>query len=133
MNDTYLKAWDSMPPKRPEKLSAYLGKIVRNLSLNRFRRYAAEKRGFGQTELVLSELEDCIPSAVGVEQAFDETLLVDAINRFLREQPGAKAEHLYPPILVSVSDKADCGKLWHEREQGGFLAFQNEKRAKSAT
>ncbi len=103
VNDTYLRAWDSMPPKRPEKLSAYLGKIVRNLSLNRFRRYAAEKRGFGQTELVLSELEDCIPSAVGVEQAFDETVLVEAINRFLREQPELKRNifihrywYLYP-------------------------------------
>lgn len=90
VNDTYLRAWNSMPPKRPEKLSAYLGKIVRNLSLNRFRRYAAEKRGFGQTELVLSELEDCIPAANGVEQAFDDTLLVEAINRFLYEQPEQK-------------------------------------------
>ena len=110
VNDTYLKAWDSMPPKRPEKLSAYLGKIVRNLSLNRFRRYAAEKRGFGQTELVLSELEDCIPSAVGVEQAFDETLLVDAINRFLREQPEQKRNifihrywYLYPIRQIAGS------------------------------
>lgn len=90
VNDTYLQAWKSMPPKRPEKLSAYLGKIVRNLSLNRFRRYAAEKRGFGQTELVLSELEECIPSAHGVEQSFDDALLVEAINRFLHEQPEQK-------------------------------------------
>ncbi len=90
VNDTYLHAWKSMPPRRPEKLSAYLGKITRNLSLNRFRRYAAEKRGFGQTELVLSELEECIPSVQCVEQAFDETVLVEAINRFLREQPEQK-------------------------------------------
>ncbi len=59
---------------------------------------------------MLSELEDCIPSAVGVEQAFDETLLVDAINRFLREQPAQKRNifihrywYLYPIRQIAGS------------------------------
>lgn len=103
VNDTYLGAWKSMPPQRPERLSAYLGKITRNLSLNRFKRYTAEKRGLGQTELVLSELEDCIPSETGVEQVIDEMVLVNSINQFLRAQPEQKRNifirrywYLYP-------------------------------------
>lgn len=90
VNDTWLGAWKSMPPQRPECLSAYLGKITRNLSLNRFKQYNAQKRGLGQTELVLSELEDCIPARTDVEQAVEEMILVKSINRFLWEQPEQK-------------------------------------------
>lgn len=90
VNDTWLGAWKSMPPQRPECLSAYLGKITRNLSLNRFKQYNAQKRGLGQTELVLSELEDCIPARTDVEQAVEEMILVKSINQFLWEQPEQK-------------------------------------------
>ena len=55
-NDTYLGAWNSIPPQRPNRLSIYLGKITRNLALNRYKRYTAEKRGHGQVVLALSEL-----------------------------------------------------------------------------
>ena len=61
-NDTYLGAWNSIPPQRPNRLSIYLGKITRNLALNRYKRYTAEKRGHGQVVLALSELEACVPS-----------------------------------------------------------------------
>ncbi len=90
VNDTYLGAWKSMPPRRPEHLSTYLGKITRNLSLNRFKQYNARKRRLGQTELVLSELEDCIPSETSVEQIVEEKILVKSINQFLWEQPEQK-------------------------------------------
>jgi RNA polymerase sigma-70 factor (ECF subfamily) len=59
--DTYLRAWNSIPPKRPDILSAYLGRIARNLSLDRYDREHAEKRGKSQIPLVLEELEECIP------------------------------------------------------------------------
>ena len=55
VNDTYLSAWKSMPPHRPSRLATFLGKITRNLSLNSFKQYKAEKRGLGQTALALSE------------------------------------------------------------------------------
>ena len=103
VNDTWLGAWKSMPPHRPERLSTFLGKITRNLSLNRFKKYAAEKRGYGQTELVLSELEDCIPDNTNIEQIVDDHILVQALNDFLYAQPEQKQNifirrywYLYP-------------------------------------
>lgn len=90
VNDTYLGAWKSMPPQRPNCLPTYLGKITRNLSLNRFKQYSTKKRGLGQTELVLSELEDCIPAKTSVEQAVEESFLVESINQFLYAQPEQK-------------------------------------------
>lgn len=90
VNDTWLGAWKSVPPQRPNNLAAFLGKITRNLSLNRLKQYTAEKRGGSQTDLALSELEDCIPSSATVEQVVEEEELVDSINRFLYAQPEQK-------------------------------------------
>lgn len=90
VNDTYLGAWKSIPPQRPDRLAAYLGKITRNLSINRFKQYTAEKRGYGQTELVLSELEDCISAETSVEQMIEEMTLTKSINQFLLAQPEQK-------------------------------------------
>ncbi|MFA7673440.1 MAG: sigma-70 family RNA polymerase sigma factor [Clostridia bacterium] len=87
VNDTYLKAWNCIPPHKPDMLSAFLGKITRNLSLNLYAKYTAQKRGLGQTALVLSELEECLSSSDNVEQAADEDALVDAIDRFLAVMP----------------------------------------------
>lgn len=62
VNDTWGRAWESMPPQRPQSLGAYLGRIVRNLSLNRWRKNRAARRGGGELDLLLSELEDCLPA-----------------------------------------------------------------------
>ena len=83
INDTYLKAWNTIPPKYPKQLSTFLGKIVRNLSLDLYDKYTAEKRGFGQVPLVLDELEGCIPAASRTEQAIDEFALAELLNHFL--------------------------------------------------
>ncbi len=82
-NDTYLKAWDSMPPQKPDHLSAYLGKITRNLSLDRYEREHAKKRGGFSMSLILDELEECIPSGEGGELPLE---MRDLLNRFLEGQ-----------------------------------------------
>ena len=62
VNDTYLKAWNSIPPERPNPLKAFLGRITRQLSLNRLEQNKAQKRGGGQYLLALDELAECLPS-----------------------------------------------------------------------
>ena len=90
VNDTYLRAWNAIPPHRPNRLAAFLGKITRNLSLNRYKRFTAEKRGFGEMPLVLSELNDSIPTSPSSEQETDAILLIEALNNFLAELPHEK-------------------------------------------
>ncbi len=84
VNDTYLNAWNAMPPQRPGKLSAFLGKITRNLALNRYEKKTAQKRGGHAMELALEELGECVPSGEG--DPTDEIALREVINRFLRGQ-----------------------------------------------
>ena len=100
VNDTYWKAWQSIPPQRPSRLATYLGKITRNLSINRYKWLTAQKRGKGQMELVLKELENCIPAVNDMDQIVNELVLSDIINQFLRDQPQADRD-----IFV--------GRYWH--------------------
>lgn len=83
VNDTYLRAWNSIPPHRPSVLKTYLGKITRNLSLDRYEKLNAEKRNGGQMSLVFDELQECLPSLERTESIIDEIALTDVFNHFL--------------------------------------------------
>jgi len=84
VNDTYLEAWNSMPPHKPNSLTAFLGRITRHLSVDRWRSTHAEKRGGGEYPLLLTELSECIPSKTSVEQQVESKELAETVNRFLR-------------------------------------------------
>ena len=83
VNDTYLGAWQAMPTQRPNRLSTFLGKITRNLSLDRWDQRNTQKRGSGQVPISLEELHECIPASECVEHIVDNIVLVDVFNRFL--------------------------------------------------
>ena len=87
VNDTYLRAWEAIPPHRPSRLSVFLGKITRNLSLNRLEHYSARKRGGGEVPLALAELAECIPARETVEEAVDDRLLTQTLEAFLTARP----------------------------------------------
>ncbi len=87
INDTYLRAWSSMPDQRPTKLSGFLSKIIRGLSIDLLRRKGAEKRGGLQFTSSLNELIECVDGAPSAEDRVDEKLLGDAISRYLRDLP----------------------------------------------
>lgn len=83
VNDTYLRAWKTIPPQYPNKMSAFLGKITRNLAFNQYRYYIRQKRGAGQVPMALEELQECIPISGSVEQTIEEKYLIEILNRFL--------------------------------------------------
>lgn len=87
VSDTYLAAWRAMPPRRPGILAAFLGKITRHLSIDRWRRRTAEKRGGGEVVLALEELEDCLSDGLSAEDTVQKKELAVLINRFLDALP----------------------------------------------
>jgi RNA polymerase sigma-70 factor (ECF subfamily) len=87
VNDTWLRAWNAIPPQRPAVLQAFFGKLTRNLCLDRWRRDHAEKRGGSRTELALEELEDCLSARERVEDALDAEHTAGLISQFVRTLP----------------------------------------------
>ncbi len=90
VNDTYMRAWNSMPPHSPNVLSAFLGKITRNVSLNRYKQNTADKRGGGEVPAVLEEIAELVSDTDSVEQEVDRRELVKAIDAFLDRLPTEK-------------------------------------------
>ena len=87
VNDTWLRAWNAIPPQRPQRLRLFLGRITRNLSFDRYLAGRTQKRGGGEIALVLEELDECIPSASSAEQPVLERELSESVNRFLHSLP----------------------------------------------
>ena len=93
VSDTYLRAWNTIPPKRPGIFKMFLAKITRNLAFSRWRSMNAEKRGGGEMTLVLEELDDCIAAPGCVGDGMDAKELAKAIRRyFFVEESGVIAQ-----------------------------------------
>lgn len=88
VNDTYLDAWRAMPTARPTYLGAFLSKITRRISVDRFRAAHREKRG--GMNVILEELTECIPARDSVFEEYENGRLTDALNRFLYAQDKEK-------------------------------------------
>lgn len=82
ISDTYLGAWNAIPPHRPERLATYLGKICRNIAINLYEKLNAAKRGGAEPPLCLDELEEIV-SGNDIQEGFEAALLTEAINTFL--------------------------------------------------
>lgn len=90
LNDALLVLWNNIPPERPDSISAYVGRIVRNISLNRFRKNTAEKRGGTETAAVLEEISEFVSGKENPEKEAEEKELIGAINSFLENLPAEK-------------------------------------------
>ena len=87
VNDTYMRAWNSMPSQRPSRLGVYLGKIVRGISIDLLRKKGAEKRGGRQYTVSLSELSECVDGSPSAEEKMNDKLLGEAISKYLYSLP----------------------------------------------
>ncbi len=87
VNDTWLRAWNAMPPSRPGRLALFLGTITRNLSLDRWKEKRAKKRGSGEMMLALDELAECVPDRHSTEDAVETAELERLLNEFLHTLP----------------------------------------------
>ena len=83
VSDTYLSAWNSIPPRKPNPLAPFLGKIVRHISIDRWRKKGALKRGGGEMPLALEELQECAANGESVEERYEQKELVRQVRKFV--------------------------------------------------
>lgn len=138
LNDVYLAAWDTIPPSRPRILKYYLSRITRNLCFKRIEYLSAEKRN-GNAEVLLSELEDCIPDdRKNVEETLEEKALGQSLNAFLvglerEERKLFLSRYYYAMTARQLAEESGCstrqikyrleklrGKLKHHLEKEGI-------------
>lgn len=87
VNDTYFRAWNIIPPNKPERLSAFLAKITRELSIDEYRRKHSEKRKATGYALALDEIGECIPSGASPEKEAELKVLCEKVNEFILSLP----------------------------------------------
>ena len=87
VSDTYMAAWNAIPPRRPSVLSAFLGKLTRHISIDRWRQRTAAKRGGGEVAVALEELSECVAGLQNIELEYESKELMKAYTRFLKELP----------------------------------------------
>lgn len=87
VSDTWLGAWNAMPPHRPGRLRLFLAKITRSLACDRVRAQSARKRGGGVYTVALEELEECLPAVPGADRAVEDRELERMVDRFLHTLP----------------------------------------------
>lgn len=83
VNDVLMRLWEHIPPANPENVNAYFASVARSVASKRYKMNHTQKRGGGETQLVLDELYDCCTDPDTVEQAIDRNALSNAINSFL--------------------------------------------------
>ena len=110
VNDTYLDAWNSIPPHKPSALSAFLGKITRRISIDKWRNKNAARRGGGQITDTLDELAECIPDSNGIEKQLEEKALNETINSFIKSLPEEEQKificrYWYLDSIKSISEQ----------------------------
>lgn len=129
-NDTYLKLWDSIPPERPVYLKAYIGKITRNSALSRYRFNTAAKRDCG-ISVLLSELEECIPSVNSVENEFDSVYLSEVISDWLRSIDEESRNLFIKRYWYGESIKGLAGEMGVPPSKLSSLMFSLRKKLKN--
>ena len=136
VNDPYLRTWNAIPPARPSAFRAWLGRITRNLSLDRWNQERAQKRGGDETTLLLGELESCVPSPHRTEQHLEDQALADLISAFLRTLPRESRviflrRYWYGESLEAIAAGLGCsgGKVKSSlfRTRGKLKAYLEEE------
>ena len=129
VNDTYLKAWNTIPPNRPDPLKPYVGMISRHLSLDRYEEYHTQKRG-GQVPLVLEELAECIPDNDSREDIGESVALKDALAKFIRSLPD-KTQMIFLRRYWYASSVAEIAEEYGMRENSvNVLLHRTRKKLK---
>lgn len=133
VNDTYLHAWQAMPPQRPAILSAFLGKIARNLALNRYKARSAQKRQGDAFALSLDELDDCAPRPVLARRRGHGSRARPQHQRVSAHAERRGAQHVHPALLLLRTGRSAGRALSLRREPHQNHAPAHAQKAQGAS
>jgi RNA polymerase sigma-70 factor (ECF subfamily) len=125
VNETWLRAWNSIPPARPSRLDAFLGKITRNIALNRYEAAHTAKRGGGAVEIALDEL-----AGIPVPDKADEGEITRVINSFLLSEPAEQADIFIKRYFYLQSVKEIAADYGYKENKVASLLFRMRSRLK---
>lgn len=131
VNDTYLGAWNSIPPSHPDVLSAYLCKIARNLALKKYEYLSAAKRN-PEVLLSLSELEECVTDIESSDIRYSDRELSDFINKFLRSQKQENRMVFIRRYWYHDSIKTICKRYNLSKSKVESILFRTRNRLREA-
>ena len=133
VNDALAKAWEAIPPNSPAMLGAFLSKITRNLSINKWKSKRAVRRGGGETDLLLNELDDCIPSnknILGPEKEYESHLVTEAINNCLNSMDQTTRIIFVLRYFHGESIRNICERFNMSESKAKSLLFRSRKKLK---
>ena len=125
--DTWLRAWNSIPPQRPAQLKHYLAKITRGLALDIYRAQNAAKRGGGQVALALDELAACLPAAGTPEREYDARELEQTIAGFVKGLP-ARDRKVFVRRYFFLETAAQIGAQYGLRESNVLMILSRTRK-----
>ena len=131
VNDTYLGAWNSIPPHKPAILSAYLAKLTRRISLNRWRDTSRQKRGGGEVPLALDELADILPGTEDTAAAVEKKELATAIGKFVSTLPQPERDVFISRYFLLVPPEQICGKFGFSPSKTKSMLFRTRNKLRT--
>lgn len=120
INDTWLRAWNTIPPQKPKALKPFFAKIARNLALNRYEKKHAKKRGGDMVAIAMEELDECVSSKEDVESVYFAKHLQKDLNVFLHTLPGRDCA-IFLHRYFFLENTAEIAKRYEMRESNVLL------------
>ena len=128
VNDTYLKTWNTVPPKYPDPLKTYVGMISNQLALNRYDEKTAAKRGGGKMPLIFHELDECLADEEENIDIAEAVVLRDLLNRFIWSLP-KKTRNIFVRRYWYASSLAEIAEEYGMRESAvAMLMFRTRQK-----
>jgi len=127
VSDTWLRAWNAIPPTVPKYLKVFLGKITRNLSFDKYRAKTTLSRGGGQFAVVLDELAEVVADSCDVEKQFEQKELMGAINTYLKRLPEREC-NIFVRRYFYADDTSKIAKLYEIKESNVLMILSRTRK-----
>lgn len=124
VNDTYIEAWNAIPPHRPLFLSSFLGKITRRIAIDKWRSTRAQKRGGGEISEVLEEMKDCVAYEDSAERHLEKQMLAQALNDFLGALSEPERKIFVYRYFYMDSVESICKRLGYSESKVKSILFR---------